>query len=259
MEQTYKFRCRVPAIPEWSFISSNQQELAGRSLLDQAQEPDESTAGNESAQMQTQHALENVGSKWSCIWDRFIASTVCPKRSQARCLNWLRSKKGTLALGKIGADIDAGIVTTQWKCSAADQVVNSLKEYDSCYNGVEERKEHNQLRAVFPNISDTVNSYHRFNLFKSLERFGFHCCKYSKAGGDMGGLLSQIEQSLDLQNQSNQSVSTMTGVRIPSMLEPVVRLMQQVSHDIRVVSEGSNTIETMKQAGVSESKRSAND
>ena len=152
---------------------------------------------------------------------------------------------------------------TQLNGSAAqlDQVVNSLKESMTPATTVSEnfKQASNQLQAVFPNISETADSYHRFNqsLQEASNALAFTADKYSKAGGDMGGLLSQIEQSLGLQNQSNQSVSTtLQGVENTiNNLEPVVRLMQQASHDIRVVSEGStNTIETMKQATESQNQ-----
>ena len=98
-----------------------------------------------------------------------------------------------------------------------------------------------QLQAVFPNIAETSESYHRFNqsLTSASNSLAETAGQYTQAGTEMGGLLVQIEQSLGLQNQSNSSVSqTLTGVqRTIDSLDPIVRLMQQASEDMRVVSE----------------------
>ena len=111
-----------------------------------------------------------------------------------------------------------------------------------------------QLQAVFPNIQETSESYHRFN--KSLNSASGAllqtATQYTQAGSEMSGLLVQIEQS-----QSNSSVSqTLLGVqRTIDTLDPIVRLMQQASQDMKVVSEGStHTVETMKQATKSQNQ-----
>ena len=244
--------------------AANQQELAGQSLLDQAQEAGQKLQQAMSqAQMQTQHALENMGSEMVLhlgqIHRQYSESL---ERSQASM-----SQLVTLQEGHIGSwqelvqTLTPALSQLNGSAAQLDQVVNSLKESMTPATTVSEnfKQASNQLQAVFPNISDTADSYHRFNqsLQEASNALAFTADKYSKAGGDMGGLLSQIEQSLDLQNQSNQSVSTtLQGVENTiNNLEPVVRLMQQASHDIRVVSEGSsNTIETMKQATESQNQ-----
>ena len=244
--------------------AARQQELAGQSLLDQAQEAGQKLQqAMGQAQVQTQNALQNMGADMVLhlgqIHRQYSESL---ERSQTSM-----SQLVTLQEGHIGSWQE--LVTTltpalsQLNDSAVqlDQVVNSLKESMTPATTVSEnfKQASNQLQAVFPNISDTADSYHQFNtsLQEASKALAITAEKYSKAGGDMGMVLSQIEESLDLQNQSNQSVSTtLQGVENTiNNLEPVVRLMQQASHDIRVVSEGStNTIETMKQATESQNQ-----
>lgn len=244
--------------------AARQQELAGQSLLDQAQEAGQKLQQAMSqAQVQTQHALENMGSdmvlQLGQIHRQYSESL---ERSQTSMSQLVSLQEGHIgAWQELVQTLTPALSQLNGSAVQLDQVVNSLKDSMTPATTVSEnfKQASNQLRAVFPNIADTADSYHQFNqsLQEASKALAVTADKYSKAGGDMGGLLSQIEQSLGLQNQSNQSVSTtLQGVeKTINNLEPVVRLMQQASHDIRVVSEGStSTIETMKQATESQNQ-----
>lgn len=244
--------------------AARQQELAGQSLLDQAQEAGQKLQQAMSqAQVQTQNSLENMGTDMVLhlgqIHRQYSESL---ERSQASMSQLVSLQEGHIgSWQELVQTLTPALSQLNGSAVQLDQVVNNLKDSMTPATTVSEnfKQASTQLQAVFPNISDTADSYHRFNqsLQEASSALAFTADKYSKAGGDMGGLLSQIEQSLDLQNQSNDSVSTtLQGVENTiNNLEPVVRLMQQASHDIRVVSEGStNTVETMKQATESQNQ-----
>ena len=148
--------------------AANQQELAGQSLLDQAQEAGQKLQQAMSqAQMQTQHALENMGSEMVLhlgqIHRQYSESL---ERSQASM-----SQLVTLQEGHIGSwqelvqTLTPALSQLNGSAAQLDQVVNSLKESMTPATTVSEnfKQASNQLQAVFPNISDTADSYHRFN------------------------------------------------------------------------------------------------
>lgn len=110
-----------------------------------------------------------------------------------------------------------------------------------------------QIQAVFPNITDTANSYHQFNqsLTVATKSLTDTADKYSVAGSNMHSMLQGIQQTMTLQNTSNQAVSqTLTQVnQTIDALEPLVQLMQESSNNIRLVSEQTTaSISTMEQA-----------
>ena len=154
--------------------------------------------------------------------DRSIVNTVNHWRGlRLPCRSWCLARGHIGAWQEVVQTLTPALSQLNGSAVQLDQVVNSLKESMTPATTVSEnfKQASNQLQAVFPNISDTADSYHQFNrsLQEAANALAVTAAKYSKAGGDMGGLLSQIEQSLDLQNQSNQSVSTtLQGSKIPS-------------------------------------------
>ena len=238
--------------------ASRQQEMAGQSLLDQAQEAGErlQQAMNQ-AQVQTQRSMEKMGAdmvlQLGQIHRQYSESL---ERSQASMSTLVSLQEGHIgSWQELVQALTPALTQLGGSAKQLDDVVKNLKESMKPATIVSENfmLASSQLQAVFPNISETAESYHRFN--KSLQQasntLSSTADKYSQAGGDMQSMLGQIQQSLGLQNQSNDAVSmTLQGVQTTiDNLEPVVRLMQQASQDIRVVSEGStSTIETMKQA-----------
>lgn len=244
--------------------AARQQEIAGQSLLDQAQEAGEKLQqAMHQAQVQTQRSLEKMGAD-------MVLQLGQVHRQYSESLERSQSSMSTLVAlqeGHIGswqelvATLTPALSQLGGSAQQLDSVVGKLSASMKPATTVSENfmQASTQLQAVFPSISETADSYQRFNnsLQQASNALSFTADKYSKAGGDMQGLLGQIEQSLGLQNQSNTAVSqTLQGVQNTiDNLEPVVRLMQQASHDIRVVSEGStNTIETMKQATESQNQ-----
>ena len=169
--------------------AANQQELAGQSLLDQAQEAGTKLQQAMSqAQLQTQHALENMGSEMVLhlgqIHRQYSESLEHSQASMAQLV--------TLQEGHIGSWQDLvqtlilGIVTGSMEVQPKlDQVVNSLKESMTPATTVSEnfKQASNQLQAVFPNIAETAESYHRFNqsLQEASNALAFTADKYSKA------------------------------------------------------------------------------
>lgn len=238
--------------------ASRQQEMAGQSLLDQAQEAGErlQQAMNQ-AQIQTQRSMEKMGAdmvlQLGQIHRQYSESL---ERSQASMSTLVSLQEGHIgSWQELVQALTPALTQLGGSAKQLDDVVKNLKESMKPATIVSENfmLASSQLQAVFPNISETAESYHRFNesLQQASNTLSSTADKYSQAGGDMQGMLGQIQQSLGLQNQSNDAVSmTLQGVQTTiDNLEPVVRLMQQASQDIRVVSEGStSTIETMKQA-----------
>ena len=238
--------------------ASRQQEMAGQSLLDQAQEAGErlQQAMNQ-AQIQTQRSMEKMGAdmvlQLGQIHRQYSESL---ERSQASMSTLVALQEGHIvSWQELVQTLTPALTQLGGSAKQLDDVVKNLKESMKPATTVSENfmEASSQLQAVFPNISDTADSYHRFNesLHQASNALASTANQYSQAGGHMQGMLGDIQQSLGLQNQSNDAVSmTLQGVQTTiDNLEPVVRLMQQASHDIRVVSEGStSTIETMKQA-----------
>ncbi len=238
--------------------AARQQEMAGQSLLDQAQEAGQQLQKAMSeAQVQTQRSLEKIGADMTLqlgqIHRQYSESL---DRSQASMASLVNLQEGHIgSWQQLVQVLTPALQQLGESAQQLDSVVSNLQESMKPATTVSEnfKQASNQLQAVFPNITETANSYHQFNesLQQASNALSFTADKYIKAGGDMDGLLAQVQQSLGLQNQSNDAVSTtLQGVQSTiDNLEPVVRLMQQASHDIRIVSEGStNTIETMKQA-----------
>ena len=238
--------------------ASRQQEMAGQSLLDRAQEAGErlQQAMNQ-AQIQTQRSMEKMGAdmvlQLGQIHRQYSESLEC---SQASMSTLVSLQEGHIvSWQELVQTLTPALTQLGGSAKQLDDVVKNLKESMKPATTVSENfmKASSQLQVVFPNISDTADSYHRFNesLQQASNALASTANQYSQAGGHMTGMLGEIQQSLGLQNQSNDAVSmTLQGVQTTiDNLEPVVRLMQQASHDIRVVSEGStSTIETMKQA-----------
>jgi ABC-type transporter Mla subunit MlaD len=232
--------------------------MAGQSLVDQAQQAGETLQQSmQEAQLNTRQVLEQISGdmvlQLGHVHQQYSTTLEQSQQSMARLV--------TLQEGHIGSwqelvqTLTPALSQLNQSAGQLDQVIQTLQASMVPATTVSENfvVASTQLQAVFPNIAETADAYHRFNqsLQSASATLSDTAEKYIRAGSGMGGLLGQIEQSLDLQNQSNTAVSsTLGGVQHTIQnLEPIVRLMQQASQDMRAVSEGStSTIDTMKQA-----------
>ena len=239
-------------------LAARQQSMAGQSLVDQAQQAGETLQQSmQEAQINTRQVLEQISGdmvlQLGHVHQQYSTTLEQSQQSMARLV--------TLQEGHIGSwkelvqTLTPALSQLNQSAGQLDQVIQTLQASMVPATTVSENfvTASTQLQAVFPNIAETADAYHRFNqsLQSASSTLSDTAEKYIRAGSGMGGLLGQIEQSLDLQNQSNTAVSsTLGGVQHTIQnLEPIVRLMQQASEDMRAVSEGStSTIDTMKQA-----------
>ena len=116
-----------------------------------------------------------------------------------------------------------------------------------------------QIQAVFPNISETAESYHRFNqsLVEANSALAHTAGQYSQTSQDMMTMLTQVQHTLDLQSTSSQSVSdTLLQVnQTIELLSPIVQTMGDASKDIRLVSENTtHTIDNIQRAAAAQNE-----
>lgn len=115
------------------------------------------------------------------------------------------------------------------------------------------------ITAVFPNISDTAKSYQDFNqsLIKATQSLSLTATQYVEAGHDMAKLLYDVQQSMGLQDRSNQAVNQTLAQAENTIrsLEPVTESMRQAAGDIKLISEQTtNTVDAIQKSAAAQNQ-----